>query len=122
MGLDLTLIPVEHEAGGKGRGHTLLNLTHREDLFGEIGCNEKQEGGPVPQRFMTNVSRDDRYEEQHYGDTQRTPYGEALRTVTAESLLSHKHHRGVADNPRNRAAWAYLAELPPETEVALYWH
>lgn len=25
-------------------------------------------------------------------------------------------------DPLNVAAWAYLAALPPETKVALYWH
>ncbi len=121
MGLDLTLIPVDHESDGWGFGHTLLDLERRRDLFEEIQATEHYEGGAVPKYFATHISRDDKYEGPHYGDTQETPYGKPLLRVSARSLLFHKHHEGVRDNARNRAVWAYLSELSPGTKIALYW-
>jgi hypothetical protein len=59
-----------------------------------------------------------------YGDTRETPfYGDPLRLARAGDLVRlFASHQGVTDNADNRAAWAYLACLPPDNWVALYWH
>ena len=77
---------------------------------------------PVPSSFHSYLSRDDACEESHYGETQETSYGDRLTCVSVSRLLRFRDHEGVRDSPRNRAVWAYLAELLPETRVALYWH
>jgi hypothetical protein len=123
MGLDLSLLPVEAEFGdGTGFSHSVLALERRTGLFDAILDIEEREGAPVPGRFETFVCRDDRFEETHYGDTRETPYGEPLLWVRAASLAELRSHPEATDFPRNRAVFAYVDALPPDTKVALYWH
>lgn len=59
--------------------------------------------------------------EHGYGDTQKDPYGGRLNWVYASSLVPLASQKGIQDNKKMRAIWAYLACLDPETPVALYW-
>lgn len=118
MGLDLTLLPIECDQDEWGYSHTVLNCERRSSLFEallEIPAH------PVPLKFHTYLSRDEKYEEPHYSDTQKTPYGDALQWVRVSDLMKFKNHEGVTDNTLNRAVWAYLGELKPEMKIALYW-
>lgn len=123
MGLDLTLLPFEHPETDNGWAisHCVLYCERRRALFADIGQLEENIGVVVPQQFGTYLSREGG-KDTHYGNTQDTPYGDPLRTVTAGQLLGFATLDDVTDNPRNRAIWAYLAQLPAETRVALYWH
>ncbi|MBC7807903.1 MAG: hypothetical protein H7145_17360 [Akkermansiaceae bacterium] len=51
----------------------------------------------------------------------RDAYDEPLRYVLAATLLQLAGNTGLIYAVENRAAWAYLACLPGETKVALYW-
>ena len=119
MGVDLTLLPVAYESGdGRwGYAHDVLNCGRDHDLWDAIRTLPTT---PVPADFHTYLSRDDRYEDLHYGQTQDDPYGKPLRCVTAGELVAigQQERTGL---PCNVAVWAYLAALPPETRVALYW-
>lgn len=122
MGLDLSLLPFSHSfqhADSLAFSHSILECERRRDLFRVI---MELPGVPVPDGFSSFYSIDDKYEEPHYGDTTTTPYGDRLLSVEVEALLALKGHEDVRDNYRNRAVWAYLAELPPDRQVALYWH
>lgn len=116
MGLDLYLLPFDE---GSVFSHTLLSCERRRDLF-EVIMGRLSET-PVPDTFYTYLSREDD-QDSHYGITTETPYGEPLGWVLASRLLEFAAHEGVRDNFTNRAIWAYLAELPSKTRVALYWH
>ena len=52
----------------------------------------------------------------------RDEYDAPLCHVSCGDLLTLRFHEGVQDNPENRAAWAYLAELPPNARIVLYWY
>ena len=122
MGLDLTLIPVDSENGTWGFGHSLIDCERRNELFEPLLELEKKKGRDVPEKFNTFRSRDDKYEESHYGPTVDTPYGDPLKCVYVKDLLPFAEHEGVRDNWKNRAVWAYLREMPPDEKIALYWH
>jgi hypothetical protein len=121
MGLDLTLLPFDGDIPHVELffSHTLLSCGRRQALFEAILALETL---PVPANFTSFYSRDDAYEEPHYGVTTTDAYGCAVRMVTAEALGALQQHPGVQAYPKNQAIWAYLAALPPATKVALYWH
>lgn len=119
MSLDLTLIPVEHDDGRWGYGHTVLRMDAANYIHDLIERFNLRETDP-PDKFNTYLSRDDKYEEPHYGETNEDPYGEPLRCVRAGDLGALVLHENVT--ARDRAVWAYIRQLPPETKIALYWH
>lgn len=118
MGLDLTLMPFEHAYGDEAYSHTLLHCARSSALFAALRAQVREQ--PVPRAFMSYRGRD---EQGHlgYGNTQRTPYGEPLGWVLVRDLVAFHSHPHVRHDPQNRAVWAYLAALPPDTKVALYW-
>lgn len=137
MGLDLRLLPIEHDGGSFSFSHSILNCHDTErGLYNALMKMEKgAEGERVPSDFSTFVSRDDevwvrcpacgdqkaKYEETHYGNTQETPCGEPVRCVRVSDLLRLKDI--ATDRCRqNRAVWAYLSEMDPNMRVALFWH
>src|SRR5438876_287695 len=119
VAIDLTLLPFDHEAPGSAFSHTILGCNGGGTLYEQI---DKLDADPVPLSFRSYLSRDDEWEEAHYGETHETPYGAPLTCVSAKCLLRFRDQEEVAGNAKNRAVWAYLAELPPETRVALFWH
>ncbi len=119
MGLDLTLLPFDADSERMNFSHTVLSCERRGQLFEEI---QELRATPVPEDFTSYLSLDGEYEEHHYGQTHETPYGEPLTYVLAGQLWPFASHEDVMSQSKNRAIWAYLAELPPDTKVALYWH
>ena len=116
MSLDLRLLPFDAD-DLVSYSHTVLSCEQDYRLFDAIADLEKTKGRTVPPGFNSFVSRDEAYEDSHYGRTTETPYGEPLQEVEVEVLLK-------IDAPKdgiNKAIWAYLAELPPRTKVALFW-
>ena len=125
MGLDLKLLPFDSSVMPLGDGawafsHTVLNCERRRELFQDVLDGTEGLTTPVPENFATYISREND-EETHYGNTQTDPYGEPIQSVPAKALLAFAKHNGVRDNAKNCAVWAYLAELDPETPVALFW-
>lgn len=127
MGLDLYLLPITCETETRnlyrietwGYSHTIIDCDANYPLFQAIEALEKTEGSAVPKSFTTFLGRQEDGEH-GYGETHETPYGKELRAVRVKALLpffkkAHKSHK-------NRAAWAYLTQLPPEMRIALYWH
>jgi hypothetical protein len=141
MGLDLALLPFESDSPSIVFSHSILNCWRRRELFDVIGklpsvpINPEMEGKtrkdveaedkakkrPLSTRFTSYLATLPNGES-GYGETTHDPYGSPLRYTLAGDLVKVGKHDGVTDNARNRAVWAYLAELPPDTKVALYWH
>jgi hypothetical protein len=118
MGVDLKLLPFD----GPYFSFTILPLGRAPDLFQDIAKIESSNIRLAPDNFSSYLSRDDKFEEPHYGLTIETPYGDRLRYVLAGELRHLEHHDDVVGDQRNRAAWSYLQELPDDTKIALYWH
>ena len=118
MSVDLILLPFDADIPHLSFSHTVLNCRQDYELFDVIEAVEKEKGRRVPDDFASYVSRDDKYEETHYGLTIETPYGLPVNEVEVERLLEiTAPKRGI-----NAAIWAYLAALPARTKVALFWH
>ncbi len=144
MGVDLHLLPFESDHPGNRFSHSVLNCWRRRELWDEISklpsvpidpempqktrkdFKDEADGKKKPLRSERNAfysflatGKDG---EHCYGETTHDPYGSPLRYVFVVDLMKVREHEGVTDNARNRAIWAYLAELPGDTKVALYWH
>lgn len=118
MGLDLRLLPFDADCFS----HTVLDCARRHELWDSIQKIENRVGRDVPDGFTSFSGRSQRHDDTCYGLTIRTPYGENLKYVLTSDLLPLARHKAVHDNEKNRAIWAYLAQLNPQTKVALYWH
>lgn len=124
MGLDLRLLPVDHcDLSGKlAFSQQLLSLERRRDLFEAILTTSHEGGIAAPNFFNSYLYYDARCETSRYGPTTHDAYGEPLRLLPVRFLLQFKEHPGVAEAPKNRAAWSYLEALgDPERLVGLYW-
>lgn len=119
MSRALSLIPVEYDHGGDGHSFTVLRLPENYDLFDAIEAAGFRETD-APEKFNTYLGRG-KDGEHGFGQTSEDPYGEPLRCVRAGALASLRNDPQVQAEPLSRAVWAYLAELPPNTKVALYW-
>jgi hypothetical protein len=115
MGVDLRLLPFS--SPDADFSHDILKVERRRELWEPIAEIEKNRGRDVPDTFYSFSGAGEKY-----GLTTKTPYGDNLRYVTAEDLLTLRRHKAVKDNHRNRAVWAWLAQMPHDTKVALYWH
>lgn len=116
MGVDLTLMPLIGE--DYWAAHDLIQVERRRELWDEIA---KLPSRPVRSPLSCFVARMPNGE-QGYGNLETDPYGEKMRYMTPEVLLLVKDHEAVTDNWRNRAVWDYLAKMPPNWPIVLYWH
>lgn len=123
MGVELNLLPFFYEDSHGGASLDVLRLTRRSNLFSEI--EDKIEMKEVPDTFDTHLSSEeiDGLDEtpHHFGNTQNDDYGHPLKWCFVKDLMELSDHPGVQDNPRNKAIWAYLNELPDKKKVALHW-
>ena len=141
MSLDLTLLPFDGDQKDLSFSHTVLScVSNCRDLYEEMNKFQEAIGTPnslkimgvkynpnkdermVPKDFTSFISRDEKYEEPHYGKTITDPQGTPLRWLYIKELLQWKNHAGVLRNQKHKAIWAYLELLDPESKVALYWH
>lgn len=110
MCTDLTLLPFDCDHEDLSFSHNVLKIPRDSTVFDKIRATTQKE---VPEGFTSYVSRDDAYEESHYGETIEDPYGDKVRYATAGDLKK-------CDIPG--PAGAYVAELPDDNKVALFWH
>ena len=121
MGLDLKMLPFDTNVSHPEQySHTVLTCARDNEMFERVMAQEKDFGLLVPHGFSSYVSRDDKYEESHYGLTVITPYGESLKCLFVLDLL-YSLRDYQPDLERNRAVMAYLRELSPQVKVALFW-
>lgn len=118
MGMDLCLLPFDSDFFS----HTILDCERRWELWKPITAIESRIGRDVPDNFQSYKARDEEAGKSCYGKTLRTPYGDNLKYVLVSDLTALSGHASVQDNPKNRAIWAYLEKLAPDTKVALFWY
>jgi hypothetical protein len=122
MGIDLCLIPFELQ-DDRAFPCGMLDLNRHSDLWPIIRALPTR---PVPEEFKTYLSTEPiegfpDYEFRHEGNTQIDAYDDPLLCVSVVDLLSVADSPWVKGDWYNRAAWAYLRELPDRILVALYW-
>ena len=116
MGIDLTLIPVDH-MDAPAFGHMLLPMERNSDLFALILDLPSRD---APLNFSCYLSRCP--EGEHcYGRVAQDDYGEPLRMVLVADLLAIPRLDLVAAHARNRAVWAFTGATDHEW-VVLFWH
>lgn len=114
MGVDLRLLPFDHDNGTFAYSHTILNFDGSYEFYDRIN---KLPQMPVPPDFTSFCGRSKKHDDTCYGETVETPYGEPVKFALAGDLAKVK-----LDGRWQEATQAYLKRLPPEAKVALYWH
>ena len=133
MGIDLILLPL-NPLGDPLTKHfsswSILDLRRRQALWDEIRALPFQMlSAPLSTPLGVWEAGDDTTAKdaasaQGIWDIRKITsdgYDTPLCHVSCADLLSLREHEGVQDNPENRAAWAYLAELPGDARIILYW-
>lgn len=115
MGIDLRLMPLLTPGLWVSQEH--IDLERRSELWPEI---EALAAWDIPVSLSCFMAKD-RHGECCYGERATDQYGEHLQWTMAGNLVPLHAHEGVQDNWRNRAAWAYLAHMPVNYPVVLYW-
>ncbi|MHC2251007.1 hypothetical protein ACVILK_000699 [Bradyrhizobium embrapense] len=116
MSTSLTLLPKLSESFWFC--HDILRLDDDSDLFREILLIKPS---TVPEPVSCHMAtRPDG--ERGYGEVTEDSYGDPLGWVSAGALVQLRRNPAIAGSDRNRAALAYLAELPPTWPIVLYWH
>jgi hypothetical protein len=100
--MDSALLFVPRMADGRV-GDTVLEVTYAPDLCVELSRHARPIDDP---RYTTCTAAGDCAESQ---------------MVEARELAALADHPDVQGHALNRAAWAYLQALPPETTIGLCW-
>ena len=132
MGVDLMLLPVEALVLQKPTrfwSASIVDLERRRALWDaimELPCDFLAAPlcTPIGRQPNFDEPNEDNEDDWFWDLRQITDedFDSPLCSVTVENLQSLRDHEGVRDNTKNRAAWAYLAELPPDTRIALFWY
>lgn len=109
MGIDLDVLPIDLEHGSLKISLSRIQLERRRELFGLVEALPARQVDGL--RFFGQVG---------FARQAEDAYGRPFAIVTAEHLLTLRSHEGVTDNPKNRAAWAYIEARGGE--YGLYWH
>jgi hypothetical protein len=116
MGVDLKLLPVMLK--GSWLCHDMIEVSRDRDLWDDVTKLPQQ---PIPQAIGCYLGHG-KDGETCYGDIEETPYGERITYTTAGDLMSLKDHEAVRWGWKNKAIWAYLAQMPEDWLICLYWH
>ena len=100
--MDSALLFVPRVAGGSV-GDTVLEVTYAPDLCTQISRRARPIDDP---RYTACIDAGDCEESQ---------------MVQARDVAGLADHPDVQGHPLNRAAWAYLSALPPDTTIGLCW-
>ena len=118
MGFSLTFLPFDGDFSDFAFSHTVLSTEDDRLLQDAVRTADSM---VITKRFNSHLSRDPESGEECSGPTPIDCYGHRLRYAYAGDIVRVV---GVVAfySPRNRAAIAYLSQLPPDRKVALFWH
>lgn len=120
MRMDLKLLPLLGSGANRldfWMSHDILRLDRRMALWPEIEALP-QEG--IPRALTCHFARTGNGIS-FYGSIENNPHNERLKWTTAGSLMTLGNHDGVRSSWLNRAAWAYLHQMPTDWKIVLYW-
>lgn len=124
MGMDLTLCPYSHDPSTWGWHLAVdrLNLDRNSALFEQIGeyvtGNGKKKPVCIPKPLPPNV-RFTWYEDDGMKDRQDDQYGSPLTYVLAHELSKVNTEK---TSSWNKAVFAMIRALEPQTPIILWWH
>ena len=111
MGVDLSLFPVGHVIARDWCSFSRIEVNRRRELWPAVHA--------LPAVAIGTLTG---YLDKGFHAETTDKYGARLKAVTAGDLATLAAAPGIADDSQNRAVWAYLAALPPATDIVLYWH
>jgi hypothetical protein len=113
----LRLVPIEYSTDSICYGFTVLETDFQIDLMDAI---QRLSDEPVSQIFESFLLiKGNQYQR---GVTLFDAHGNSLKSVLCHDLCELSTHKGVLQFQRNRAVWAYLKQLEPESKVVLFWY
>lgn len=121
MGIDLTLCPIEYPRLDSWLGHERISVRRDYRIFGQIdgfceaGAHAICHPRPLPEWIRFRWYGDDGLEV-----ATEDPYGTPLTYAMTGALCKVSLPKDAT--PWNRAVWAFLAALPDDTPVVLWWH
>lgn len=115
MGLDLRLLPLDHDDSAWGFSHTILNVQGARDIYTLLMGVTRT----APPKMFSTYAAILANGERGYGRHTVTAYGDPLMCVTVGHLLSNCRLTLAGLSP---AVYAYLQALDGNTRVALDWH
>jgi hypothetical protein len=116
MGTSLKLLPLL--SPGHWVSHDILRVDPFFDLWPIINALPQLD---IPTPLSCYEARTKNKGKPCYGSVETDAGGQRLKWVTAQQLLTIKDHERIAGNWRNRAVWAYLANMPDASPIVLYW-
>ncbi len=116
MGVDLKLLPLL--APDFWVSQDILRLEKRSELWPAIDALPQLD---IP-KPLTCHEASTPAGEPCYGQVETSRYGDRLKWVTAGALLTLKDNEAIKDDWRNCAVWAYLANMPEDWPIVLYWN
>lgn len=116
MGVDLKLLPLI--GADYWAAHDMIEIERRRELWPAI---EALPQANIPKPLSCFLARSEGGDH-CYGEAETTPYGDRMKYTTAGDLLTLKDLPAVNDHWRNKAVWAYLAQMPAQWPIVLYWH
>jgi len=119
MGIDLRLLPMDHESEIICFSHTILSCGRDYKLFDVITKAQKEHGKDVHDDFTSFLATGSDGEST-YGKIKTNPYGEKVQTLTAFQLCTAFGE--TESEGKNKAIEMYLRNLPTGNNVVLYWH
>ena len=121
MGVDLTLLPLDYPivtgSHGNHMATTVLDVARWRALWPFIETLPLVKLG---EPLLTHLALDEAGN-MEWGSVECDAYDGPLHYVRAADLVALREHPSIKDDFKNRAIWAYLAELPPDWPVVLYW-
>ena len=112
MGTTLRLLPFDGDAAS----FTVLTVERRTHLHAAIAALLSHD---VPETFFSFLSHTTGAPTA--GVTIEDGHGAPLKYLRAADLIVFASHPDVQDSAVNRAVWAYLAALPDDQRVAVFW-
>ncbi len=115
-------MPIDTDAFGEDMptpfAHTVLSCESGTSLPYEVRDLAAKYGERAPRDLRTWMGRDG----ESYGKTNQTPLGKPLQFLRAKHLRTLARNDSIRHYVMHRAAWAFIAALPDEFRVALYFH
>lgn len=119
MGLDLAIYPIKHHQQDWWLGSSTIQMDREYDLFSQLGVNYHGEDNPIIDTMALPEAKDFQvFSEDGIEKIRDDCYGTALRWSTAGNIAEECK----AESTWNRGVLAFLAAIPADTPIVLYWH
>lgn len=125
MGLELKILPVAStKDSDQDYSRDVLSFHADYSLLEQLQNKLALVGKPVVEGFTSYVGTSDTHDDYCYSVTHEDSYGNVLKSMTAGQLkeVLIGYNTGITSHYRNIAICNYVAALPEDLKIYLYWH